>query len=78
MVGLTTMGVFFGGVAVGLCITPAVSIYLLGRDGTRWLAKSLKQYVEQELPPGPERDEQLDRLTKVENDMTALMEPKED
>ena len=77
MVALSTVGVFVGGVAVGMCISPAIFLYTLGREGTRWLATSLKQYVEQELPEGPDREDALDRLTKVENDMKALM-PKED
>lgn len=78
MVALSTIGVFAGGVAVGMCISPAIFLYSLGRNGTRWLAKSLKQYVEQELPAGPDRDDAMDRLSKVENDMDALMGPKED
>jgi hypothetical protein len=72
MIALSTIGVFVGGVAVGMCISPAIFLYSLGRDGTRWLAKSLKEYVE-EFPDSPERQDAMDRLTKVENDMDALM-----
>ena len=73
-----SVGFFVGGVVTGMCISPMILIYMLGKEGTRFLARSLKEYVKEELPPGADREDALDRLTKVENDMSELIEKKTD